>query len=757
MRTRVLSVIAALVLTSTSASAQIQSPPSVDVLRPANGAAFGQIDFGGRFTGVSGDDARYQRFRDLRDGAYLDVPIYHRETDTWWMTLTVQNLGYRDQRYALTAARPGKIKVKFLYDQIPTFISHDTRTPYLVRPRDNGFFDDFGGTFPLPDEVQARIENNPSLARQEIESLATAFPSRIRRDSLGFDVAFDINERWQGKVKYLNTKKEGNIPWGASFGFNLPIEIPLPIDTRTNDFGASVEWTNQRGMFRVGYDGSWFDQNVPVYIWDNPLRITDRTYASAYSPGDGTSRGRGTQWPSNSLYYFNVAGAYRLPSRSNLNGTISLGRASQNEPLVPYTINTAIPPLNDLSSLDRTTAEAKADVAAATLNFVTRPLRNFDFNARYRFARYDNNTPHFERHQYVRFDQVAEEGGSPEFHGYTRNYFDVDAAYTGIRYTALRIGYGYYGADYTQRVYFQSNDNTFRASVDTIGNQYISFRSLYEHTQRRGDGFHAAALEEAGEQPGLRHYDVANRDRDRFMIVSNLTPRADVGVNATIAWTKDSYRNPEQPVQDTFGLLDYKSQTYGIGVDYLPGQTLGVGLSYNYDKIDGLSQSRNSGATLSVNPASNWTTDEDQKGHSVLAYLDLLRLIENTEMRFSYNYSKYNGFYFYTTGPAYSPTPSAPGRVAQLPELTNEENRLAADFRYFIRRNVAVGFAYWYDRYEVSDFTLGPPGEAFVLGIARPPITDLQSPDSVINGIVLNYFYRPYTAHTGWLRLTYLF
>jgi hypothetical protein len=107
---------------------------------------------------------------------------------TWWMNLMVRNAGYRDQRYVLTAARPGKVKFRVLYDQTPTFISNDTRTPYTPRPQDNGSYDNFGGTLSLPDSVQASLEANPLVARQQIENLAVGFPSRIRRDSLGFDL-----------------------------------------------------------------------------------------------------------------------------------------------------------------------------------------------------------------------------------------------------------------------------------------------------------------------------------------------------------------------------------------------------------------------------------------------------------------------------------------------------------------------------------------------------------------------------------------
>ena len=744
-------------LLASVAGAQTQTPTSFRLLDPENPSLFGQIDFGGRLTDVTGDEARYQRYRDLRDGVFVSVPFAHVERDRWWINLTVQNTGYRDQRYRLTYARPGRVAFEFIYDQTPTFISNDTRTPYTPRPGDNGFYDDPTAPLTLPDDVQARIQADPSLARAELERLAAGFPSRTRRDTLGFDLAVDVTENWRTRLRYLNTKKQGSIPWGAPFGFNLPIEIALPIDARTDDLAGSLEWRHDRGMLRVGYEGSWFDQQAPVYVWDNPVRLTDRTTSRAYVAGDGTSQGRGSQWPSNAFYYVNLAGGYRPAPRTNVHGTLSVGQSRQNDTLLPYTINSAIPPLDRVSSLDRQTADASADIGAGTLNVVTRPTRNVSLNGRYRFTRFDNTTPHFAREEYVRFDQAAAAGGPPELQGYTRNYLDVDAAYTGPAYTTFRIGYGYYGADFTERVYLQTQENTVRASVDTLGNQYLSVRSLYEHSQRRGDGFHAAVLEHAAEQPGMRHFDVADRDRDLVRVLANLLATADLSVNASVTWTKDTFLNPEQPLENSFGLLSYRTRTYSLGADYLPGDAVGVGASYNFDRYDGRSQSRNASPGPQFDdPNRNWTTDEDQTGHSFLAYVELPRLVPNAELRIDYDYSKYTGLYVYETGPAYAPSPGEAGGVAQLPAVTADERRLSADLRYFLRRNVAIGFAYWYDDYDVVDFTLGPPGESFVSGIARPPIFEGQPADSAINGVILNYFYRPYTSQTYWVRLTYL-
>lgn len=777
MRTRVMTVMAALLLASVpAANAQTPISPSVDLLKPANPSLYGQIDFGGRITSTTGDEARYQRYRDARDGVFFDIPLYYRENENWWVEASIQNAGYRDQRYAFTAAAPGKYKLRFLYDQTPTYISGDTKTPYSPRPEDNGFYGGTAGTLAIADSIRSGIENRTLDFRTAIENEAKGFSSRIRRDSLGFDLAYSVSPNWDAKIKFLNTKKQGNIPFGASFGFSLAVEIPLPIDSKTNDVGASIEWGNDKGSFRAGWDGSWYDNSAYQLIWENPTRITDRTYAAAYSAGDGTSKGRLVTWPTNTFNTFNLAGAWRMPARSALTGSFSYGTWDQNEALVPHTINTAIAAI----PLERTTAEASAATTAFTLNYVARPSRVFDVNARYRYYQFDNTTAHFDleradggHNEYVRFDQVPEPFTNPAINkfgpepfGYTRNYFDFDAAFTGMPYSAIRIGYGYYGAEPHFRVYENIKDHTVRLSYDVTGNQYVSFRSLYERSTREGEGVEDIngngtpdVLEAAGEQPGMRQFDIADRKRDRFTLLANLTPSAIFGFNASVAWTKDDFDNPQQPEADGMGLQDYESKTYSLGFDVVPRDEVAFGASYEYETFGGMFRSRNASPGAQFLDANrNWSLDEDQKAQSFLLNLDLLKVVPNTEMRFGYDYTKYEGAYLYTIGSGYLPSAGVTIWPNQLPDITSNESRVTVDFRYFLRKNLALGFQYWYDDYNVADWALGPTtiSGTTVTGIAQPPV-EPGLPVGAVNGVMLNYLYRPYTANTFWLRLTYLF
>ena len=74
MRIRAFVVLTALLLVP-AASAPAQESPDTTV------PTAGSIDFGGQFSSMNGDEARFQRYKDLRTGGLLDAFRYTREKD----------------------------------------------------------------------------------------------------------------------------------------------------------------------------------------------------------------------------------------------------------------------------------------------------------------------------------------------------------------------------------------------------------------------------------------------------------------------------------------------------------------------------------------------------------------------------------------------------------------------------------------------------------------------------------------------------
>ena len=92
----------AIVLLPAAAAAQ---PPVADPAPAATPAATtapaswtGSIDFGVRGTGVTGDAARYERYRDLGDGLFLEDARASREFAHWILDVGAEHVGRRDQR-----------------------------------------------------------------------------------------------------------------------------------------------------------------------------------------------------------------------------------------------------------------------------------------------------------------------------------------------------------------------------------------------------------------------------------------------------------------------------------------------------------------------------------------------------------------------------------------------------------------------------------------------------------------------------------
>lgn len=714
MRTLVTTITAGLlVATALPAAAQQQTVPA---------AQLPGIEFGARFTDVTGDAARFQRFRDLGDGAFLDRLRFDRQGDGWLFSAGVRHAGRRDQRYFLEYRGQGKLKVRFQWDQVPLLISQDTRTLYRTEAP---------GVLRIDPAARQAIEAG-RLRLADIAPQASRFDVDSRRDTARFDLVYSATRALDLTVSLQQTRREGTMPWGASFGFNNAVEVPAPIDWRTTDLKAAVEWANDQGMLRVSYDGSWFDNDVPTLVWDNPLRATDTTFAGAYVSGQAGAQGRAALWPSSSLQGLTTSGAVKLPAGTRLAGNVSVGLWRQDEPLLPFTINSAIPPI----PLERSTAEGEFRTVAATVNVTSRPTPQIWLSGRYRLYDLDNRTPPFVGEAMVVFDQVTRAMHESEPLGYLRQTIDLDASFTPRPWTALRVGYGREHADRTFRIFETTVDDVVRASVDTTAG-WLTVRAIAERAVRRGSGFDEELLEHAGEQPAMRHFDIADRDRMRFTGLVQIAPASPVAFSFSAATGRDDYEN------SGFGLRDNRNQVYTASLDVTPLETIAAGASYTFEKYTALQRSRQAApGPQFVDPTRDWTVDSTDRVHTAEANLDLVKLIPRTELHLAFSASRSKAVYVYGVVPGSTLFPGGvfpPER--QLPPVNNDLLRGTVDLRYFLTERVAVGLLYWYDRYRVDDFALGPQ-----------TIDRIDLPGSLL----LGYLYRPYTAHSAWIRLTYL-
>jgi MtrB/PioB family decaheme-associated outer membrane protein len=813
MRTTSLLLTVALLAMPAFASAQALGP-RVPAEPPAQAAGQGTADapytggveLGGLFTGTDGDAARYERYKDLRDGVFTNLYI-SRLTDKFMLDASANHVGYRDQRYDAAYIRP-KFNFDFSFTGIPLNYSYITRTPYTRN----------GGVLTLDDNAQRAVQgptfanndgtavgvpcapgappascSNPSQADQAkanrsiYNDLATQFDLRHTRNIAAFGGTYNASKAVDVDASFTSTSRKGEQPWGASFAFNTAIELPKPIDERTNDLDLGLSWGREKGTVRVGYLGSWYNNKIHDLTWDNPDFINDYNNGrtppdgpydpSGYSNGNGPAMGREALPPDNSMHVFSVTGVYKLWTRTTLNGAAQFTTHNQNDTLIPWTVNslinspTVIAAFPHLAQIPRDTAEAKAKGINTLLNFTTRTSNNLGFNVRYRYNQRDVQTPIFDATEYVRFDAVPEEneeGFSPQFDNH-RHLFDATASYTPARLGTVRVGYSHEQIHREGRGFADAGEHTVRASWDTYSSALITVRASVDQGWRRGTGYVSAAsgtddtdipsTGPGGVQPTSRYYDEADRDRTRGSLVLTVMPSDKVDLFVQFSGGKDNYlREQDTPVDtgrenELFGLLDSNVTSWNFGVNYHPADRVSAGVNYGYDTYHSFQKSRNANPPPDptwTDPSRDWMLDNDDKVNFLNVYADLLQLVAKTDVRLAYELSD-SGNSFVHSGPRIASLQSA-GQFIPLPDVTNTWHRFTVDAKHFFKPKIGVGVGYYFEKLNVEDFSVidsnGPVGFAPATGVPRI---------DWLGVLLTGYGARPYTGNTVFARLLYKF
>jgi hypothetical protein len=369
MRNRLMVTTAALVLASATVAWAQQPAPEPP---PSPAPTLGLVDFGLRATGYDGDAARYERYRDLRNGAYSRL-LLGQATDRYLFSASAENVGYDDQRYFADFTN-GALDVNASFIGTPLNYGYNTRTPWVEASPGVFSLDTSArmlvqtrapGVLAIP--VNAAQVNQVSIYR----GLARPFDITALRNEAKGTVAYTAANGLGFDVNVTSSKKSGYQPWGAAFAFNNANELPMPLDNITNDVTAALEYAGQKGMARLAWTGSFFNNDIQQLVWDNPLRLTDYNSGGAvpydpsgYSNGNGPATGRQALFPTNSMNAISASAMYKLPKRTVINGNFAFTSFNQDEELIPWTTNSVIQPL--IGGLPRTTADARCTATTSS-------------------------------------------------------------------------------------------------------------------------------------------------------------------------------------------------------------------------------------------------------------------------------------------------------------------------------------------------------------------------------------------------------
>ncbi len=681
-------------------------------------------------TDVDTDSAKFEEYRDLGSGFLASLDVEGESADhNRTFDFAAARIGREDARYTLAYGLSGRYELRLDYNKIPHRFGNGGR---MLWSRTGP------GVYEIADPVQAAIQGAvqqqftanrtgvtfafldqvlaPYLAAEQEVSLG------LRRDRTAARLDLGKMGRLAWGIEYTHENRSGNRPYGASFGFNNVTELPEPIEYDTTGAELAGEWKGERGGARFGVRHSTFQNDVSTLFWDNPFRATDSTDANAYqSPSsssiNGAARGFADLSPDNRSSVVFADGRARFAGDWWASGSASYNLMTQDEPLLPYTLNSAIRGVDlqthatfdatDPANLPVRNADTEVQVLALNGDVGTRVGEDVSLVFRYRYYDYDNRSPRIEFPGYVRFHSVWEEIPRVTVpYAYTRQDLGFDLDWEVFRDSSLGLAYRRQTWDREFREVEGSDEDVVTLSFDTRPTRRLNLRASYEIADRSIDGYDVEAQEAsfgdpagANNQPGLRKYAQAAREYDQWRLLADFYP--------TDAWTFTAgvTGRDEEYDESAHGLLADEVIQYNAEVSYAPGEKLNFYLFGHRADRDVSQRGRQSGAAPSTRPIDDWSIDFDEVNDTWGLGLTS-RFAEGWTADVSGNWTESDGFADFFAVPGGLPLGT---RTAPI-DLPNYEDielfALQGRLDYRIAESAEAGFTYRHEDYTIDSFIL---------------------------------------------------
>lgn len=679
-----------------------------------------RLDIGVYDVDVDTDSAKFNEYRDWDTGftiPKLQISGENPETGRY-LDFDAKWVGRRDARYTLEYGVSGDWGLMVDYNKIPHRFGNNGRILFAETSPGRWEISDAVQSN-LDAAIQGRIDARLPVTYAVLNDLlqpyltaAALIDLELQRDRT--HASFDLGKmgRMAWNFDYKQENRYGNRAYGSAFGFGSVVELPEPIDYTTSDAQISGELTGKKGGLNFGYRYSKFDNEVDSMIWDNPFRLTDATHPSAYqapngSTNAGSALGEADLAPENESSWLFVNGRYKA-GVWNLSGALSYGNMTQDDDLLPYTLNTSIvgenfdgshfDPTNP-ANLPRQSADAEVDLLNFTGSAAARFGKNWQVNFKARYYDYDNKTPRLALPGYVRYHGVWEEIGRITVpFAYTVQNLSGEVGYLFGKDSRLGLSYAVESWDREFREIDSSDEDVIKLTYDTrLG--IVDLRAAYEIGDRSISAYHVEAMEhsfiEHGEPnnlPGLRKYDEAAREYDSFYVQAMMMLGESSDLMLSVNQRNDDYDESE------FGLTGDEVMQYNVEYSVALPDSGSFFVFFNRTERTVDQRNRQSGATPSTNPLDDWysTFEEDNDTFG----LGFAKTSGKWAFDLKGTYNKSDGLADF-----FSPPGGSPNTAVGFDDYEDIEILSArVSVGYELTESMSVGFDYWYEDYTLESF-----------------------------------------------------
>jgi MtrB/PioB family decaheme-associated outer membrane protein len=656
----------------------------------------GDISLTGKAVNVSGNEAKFDEYRDIRDGGVFSKIRLQYDAGDYFMEFKASNMFYDTEKYQFDGGMWGKFKYNLFYDEIIHNFTFDARTFYTGVGTDSLTF---SGT---------RIGAGQPVTTDPA-TWTTSFDYSFQRRQYGGGFKLEMLKPLYLDFSVFREERDGVVPVAAARGTspgNGMVELPAPVDYTTDSFKAEIGYATRAVFASLAYFYSKFDNDNENLYFRFPNTAT----------GGATDPDIFTLPPDNKYYKLAFKGKTKLPFNSSLNVNAGYSRTKDSVDLLTYMLaGSTNATRTNITGLTDTTFDGKIDTTNVAVLLTSNPVAFLDGKVYYKYYDKDNNS-----------DEITGTGAGGEgtytnaLLEYKKNAFGGEV---GIKLPAkitVIPYYRYMKTDRERRDIPETTDNIYGVDVKWAGLDFLTAKAGYERLDRTAD-WHTK-FEDNNEGPYGIPFDGAPQTRDIFKASLEIYPLENLSIGLGYKHKKSDYDDT------TFGLLEEKSDEFNFNADYTIGKLMTLSGFFDYEFFKQVQASNPSASTTDT---LGWNLKQKDKTYDYGIASDIYIVPNRLTLRAQYDKVRANGnadfTYFATAFPASTPAGFYNNDNVDIDnwdDYRKESVMVKAIFSASKSLDLAVGYAYEKFKYsdaQVDGYNYFPQANSFLTGAYSAP------------------------------------
>jgi MtrB/PioB family decaheme-associated outer membrane protein len=471
--------------------------------------------------------------------------------------------------------------------------------------------------------------------------------------------------------------------------------LPGQFDYLTESVDLGVRYTAAAGYLALDWRLSEFENKNDAFRWENP-----------FSAANGADSGALAQAPDNTFQQLSLAGAYRFAqSRTVLSFNAATGRMEQNSTFLPYTTNTNLSP----GPLPATNLNGEVKTTNLALSLKSNVTSRATVRAAFGFDERDNET---EQHVWTRvmtdeFQTADAETNTP--YSYQRWKFNLSGDYDLTDSVRASAAYGYKKMERDFQEVAKQTTNGGWGGLRWRPNSTFNIQLRGGGSQRDIDSYDEDLATDLGQNPLMRKYNLAYRERYFGKFIANVTP-VDNPLSLTLSgeYAEDNYENSQ------LGLTDAENSHLNADLGWAVSEKVSMYVSGGYENFDSAQLGSEQFST------SDWRATNDDTFYTFGAGVRVRQIGDKVDLQLDYTRSDGTGEIV---------VDSESKGYSQLPDLTSTLDYVRLKLAYQYSERVELTTRLLYKSFKADDWALqgvGPATIPTVLTLGAQPYDDNQ-------------------------------